>query len=1451
MPHEHPGPAPTLTRKDIQSAVAKQLGIADYKAARPVAATLEQISEALAYNQRVEIRGLGVFESRWQESRVSMDPRTGRQFLSRGKWVIVFKPSKTLKSKGTAMSHEITFPTGKHARRFAAMALEKVRGSRVSCNGNRVTVGESPSMSQVLEMANAELSNVEFSRSAEFSEEEPHADQSVTEMEAYFPDLKNADRACATLKQAGCRVWRMNKDARRMKFAGPRQAILKVMGDCEGSPANEDVNEDVSMAEDDFLPPYQQSSGPPLLKGRKGHVEVQTHLPNQAVDLYTLLIRQGHDAQQRGQWVTVVNITENAWDAVLSSEVYTKQFTTDKTKSLIPVPTILKHRGRWNYDMGAHATPSHYDTEEARSASTGQLFRQVIVDAGTLGGAAYLMGKLASWGVRTATQEGNVVAVGISKLLDSALRDAVSGIRAKFRMWGKPQPGTPVAPPIPVGPTVAAPQTPVQQAAPAPNPTAAPIKAAPIKAKRAAPKKSAPPPVVIKTPDPVLPKWLAGKAQSVPPRVKPKGPIVKPPKGGLGYLPKVKRGPGIFSDDESIEAALPVALVGRAAGTAAARYAPAVLSFLRQETARAVIWILAANGIAAAAQGIQRVVIKRDDVDRALEVLKNHGVQLRRDEIGLSHGPSGESLPSMRERPGEKQFFFTNREDAESFSMAVMTRIAPMIGNEYPYIARGSIKLDGSEFTVIVQPNPKIRPDWSAITRLAAQMRGARGKDMSHGAEMAAPPATPYEATVKFPTRAAADKFVEMFGGTPDVKMRPVGKDMMTLWVYSQYKSIVEDAVKKFHGAATYAGSKTPERNVSKPGGGPLRMESWYFQFGRTGGVAKRLEKLGFAVSVQGNRLYLANDGRDMRRAYDLINEFGGLRDPAKDQGAKQPLTEEQQLQEQVSSLTNQLRSAQRTEKVKKITRETGLGRRAPGDPILTQEVSKEQAPPEVGMAVIRNGRVGEIEAVRENGMVAVAWWYFDPVKKTWSKLAPQWRHTSEVGKTYKDKSGFIQYGRPKERVAEVLKTPVAKKNLQGPAPAPKLLQPKPPAKKPPKTPVTQAEKQQLLQESTATQQELNKRLKKLPKTSSATEPYTPGSTLPAPFTPNQATWTDRSAQQTLQTQAETDKILLRKREQERKKKAAAEKKAKKGYGIQERAGEVTPSDPSQGIFSHEFAEYPWNKCTADMERHYGSAESARKICGKIKANRGKVEAALPGGVGGGIVGGYVGGLPGAAIGGYLGSKYEDKLHPLEEGEKDRSLMIPAAVLGWILGKRIKAMRAGKLPQGATKVTVVGPRKPPPPGAEPIPPSRIPPPKGPGGSPAMRALNPYGYMPQQVAPLPKPVYRGKIPARRMGMSSAAEMGAKGRMIGGLTGGTIGSVAGGTLGGSLGGIPGAIAGGIAGRIGGAAIGAPIGDRTQNYIKKRKKKRAAAQVVVAPPVKQVDPFEKSINAAFSPL
>ena len=89
-----------MTKSELIEALSKrQTHLAFHDVELAVKELLEQISDALARGERIEIRGFGSFALHFRPPRVGRNPKTGDSVALPGKFVPHFKPGKELRER--------------------------------------------------------------------------------------------------------------------------------------------------------------------------------------------------------------------------------------------------------------------------------------------------------------------------------------------------------------------------------------------------------------------------------------------------------------------------------------------------------------------------------------------------------------------------------------------------------------------------------------------------------------------------------------------------------------------------------------------------------------------------------------------------------------------------------------------------------------------------------------------------------------------------------------------------------------------------------------------------------------------------------------------------------------------------------------------------------------------------------------------------------------------------------------------------------------------------------------------------------------------------------------------------------------------------------------------------------------------------------------------------------
>lgn len=86
-----------MTKSDLVAAIAEKAGIRKKDAEAALNAFIDVVTEALAKEEKVEIRGFGTFLMKERAPRVARNPRTGEKVEVPAKLSPAFKPGKDLK----------------------------------------------------------------------------------------------------------------------------------------------------------------------------------------------------------------------------------------------------------------------------------------------------------------------------------------------------------------------------------------------------------------------------------------------------------------------------------------------------------------------------------------------------------------------------------------------------------------------------------------------------------------------------------------------------------------------------------------------------------------------------------------------------------------------------------------------------------------------------------------------------------------------------------------------------------------------------------------------------------------------------------------------------------------------------------------------------------------------------------------------------------------------------------------------------------------------------------------------------------------------------------------------------------------------------------------------------------------------------------------------------------
>lgn len=88
-----------VTKKEIVKRISEDLGLTQLKVKEIVQRVFDSIIETLIEEERIELRNFGVFEVKKRAARTARNPRTGDPVSVPAKYVVTFKPGKTMEER--------------------------------------------------------------------------------------------------------------------------------------------------------------------------------------------------------------------------------------------------------------------------------------------------------------------------------------------------------------------------------------------------------------------------------------------------------------------------------------------------------------------------------------------------------------------------------------------------------------------------------------------------------------------------------------------------------------------------------------------------------------------------------------------------------------------------------------------------------------------------------------------------------------------------------------------------------------------------------------------------------------------------------------------------------------------------------------------------------------------------------------------------------------------------------------------------------------------------------------------------------------------------------------------------------------------------------------------------------------------------------------------------------
>jgi len=86
-----------MTKADLIGEVVRKTGLSKRDASAAVNALFDSLKEAFYREERVEIRGFGIFTTKNRKPRVGRNPKTLEEVRIPERKVVVFKPSKIIR----------------------------------------------------------------------------------------------------------------------------------------------------------------------------------------------------------------------------------------------------------------------------------------------------------------------------------------------------------------------------------------------------------------------------------------------------------------------------------------------------------------------------------------------------------------------------------------------------------------------------------------------------------------------------------------------------------------------------------------------------------------------------------------------------------------------------------------------------------------------------------------------------------------------------------------------------------------------------------------------------------------------------------------------------------------------------------------------------------------------------------------------------------------------------------------------------------------------------------------------------------------------------------------------------------------------------------------------------------------------------------------------------------
>jgi|YNPNPStandDraft_1061719.scaffolds.fasta_scaffold15403_4 DNA-binding protein HU-beta len=88
-----------MNKAELVSDVARRTGLTKKDVDHVITTTLAVLGEAFERGERVELRGFGVFDVKKRGPRKARNPQTQESIQIPSRWVLSFRPSKSIKER--------------------------------------------------------------------------------------------------------------------------------------------------------------------------------------------------------------------------------------------------------------------------------------------------------------------------------------------------------------------------------------------------------------------------------------------------------------------------------------------------------------------------------------------------------------------------------------------------------------------------------------------------------------------------------------------------------------------------------------------------------------------------------------------------------------------------------------------------------------------------------------------------------------------------------------------------------------------------------------------------------------------------------------------------------------------------------------------------------------------------------------------------------------------------------------------------------------------------------------------------------------------------------------------------------------------------------------------------------------------------------------------------------